>query len=88
MNSPKILHLHVRYKYFDQVKAGTKTKEYRVVKRYWNKILSKQYDEIYYWKGYTKEKLIFKYNGYNTELITHEEFGKKLILVFAIKLEN
>ena len=82
----KILHLHVKRKYWEQVKYKLKNKEYRLIKPYWIKRLEKKYDLIYYWLSYTPKKLIFRYNGYVRTVIKHEEFGDKPVNVFAIDL--
>lgn len=42
--SKKILRLPVKTEYFNQIKAGNKTEEYREVKEYWRKRLVKNYD--------------------------------------------
>jgi hypothetical protein len=82
----KILHIHVKEKYWQQVKDKLKNKEYRLIKPYWIKRLKKDYDLICYWCAYTPKKLIFKYNGYVRTVIKHEEFGDKPVNVFAIDL--
>ena len=82
----KILHIHVKKKYWLQVKDKVKNKEYRLIKPYWIKRLKKDYDLIYYWLAYTSKKLIFEYNGYVRTAIKHKEFGDKPVNVFAIDL--
>ncbi len=82
----KILHLHVRKEYWEQVKNNQKNKEYRIIKPYWIKMLKKDYDLIYYYLGYTSKKLIFEYNGFVRTTIKHKEFGDKPVNVFAIDL--
>lgn len=82
----KILHIHVKKKYWQQAKDKVKNKEYRLIKPYWIKRLKKDYDLIYYWLGYTSKKLIFRYNGYVRTAIKHEEFGDEPVNVFAIDL--
>ena len=86
----RILHIHVRKEYFEQVKKGWKLEEYREIKKYWFKKLldCEPYDLIYYYKGYTKEKLIFNYDGFNKKKIKHKEFGNKPTQVFAISLRK
>ena len=85
----KILHLHVKTEYYNQVKDGTKKEEYRKFKQYWAKRLnSKTYDLIYYYKGYTQEKMIFKFNGWRLDMIQHKEFGDKPVLAYRIYLDK
>ena len=88
--NPKILHVHVKYVYFNQVKNKEKDEEYREIKPYWNEKLNKDYDEIHYHAGYNHDKdstLIFRWNGYKKKRITHELFGKNK-LVYAIPLKE
>lgn len=88
------LFLHVRSEYFDQIKCGVKTEEYRLTKPYWiNRILNKKYDGIYVFRGYPKKDqwnpenfMRFPWNGYGVHLICHKEFGTDPVEVFAIKL--
>ena len=82
----QILHLHVKEKYYKEVKENKKFSEYRLYKPYWIKRLAKDYDLIYYWRAYTKEKLIFKYSGKLVRIIEHPEFGDKPVKVFDIPL--
>ena len=42
----KVLRLAVRKEYFEQIKAGIKKEEYREIKDYWIKRLSKHYDQV------------------------------------------
>ncbi len=82
----KILHLHVKKEYWEQVRDKKKNKEYRIIKPYWIKRLKENYDLIYYYLGYTSKKLIFRYHGNVRTIIKHEEFGDKPVNVFAIDL--
>lgn len=82
----RILHLHVKYEYWDLVISGKKKVEYRVVKPYWTKRLKRKYDVIYYYRGYTKDKMVFEYKGYTIKFIKHKHFGKNPVHVYAIKL--
>ena len=58
----RILKLAVKEKYFNEIKQGTKTEEYRLVKKYWGKRLLKEYDEVHITLGYPrkdeKEKIL------------------------------
>ena len=80
----RILRLPVKREYFNQIKAGTKTEEYRIVK---------EYDEVWITLGYPssseQDKIIkFKFTGYEEKEIIHKEFGNKPTRVYAIKLEE
>jgi hypothetical protein len=51
------LHLHLKAKYFDEITAGTKTEEYRIMKPYWRKRLdidSFDYDGIILYRGFPR----------------------------------
>jgi hypothetical protein len=58
MNQPKVLHLTLQKKWFDQILDGTKTIEYREYKKYYiDRLLIedgsyKQYDVIHFRNGY------------------------------------
>lgn len=89
----RVLRLPVKSEYFNQIKAGTKTEEYRIIKEYWSKRLIKEYDEVWVTLGYPSsdetDKIIkFKWTGYEIKKITHKEFGNKEVDVYAIQLEE
>ena len=76
--------------YFDQIRDGSKTHEYRLVNDYWKKrLVGKQFDRIVLTKGYPKagdheRRLIVKWSGYTICTIEHEHFGGSPVEVFAI----
>jgi hypothetical protein len=90
--------LTVLKKYFDQIKSGEKTVEYRLYKSYWiSRIENKHFDEIEIrWGRPTRDALKngladilwFPWKGYAIETIMHEHFGSEPVKVFAIKLER
>lgn len=87
----KVLRLAVRKEYFEQIKAGIKKEEYRLIKPYWIKRLAKEYDQVWITLGYPKkiekEKVLkFKYAGFCSKKINHKEFGISDVEVYAIKL--
>lgn len=89
----RVLRLPVKAEYFEQIKAGTKIEEYRIIKDYWSKRLIKEYDEVWVTLGYPSsdetDKIIkFKWTGYEIKKITHKEFGNKEVDVYAIQLEE
>ncbi len=90
------LHLHLKGKYFDEIKAGIKTEEYRLCTEYWEARLGlfrhKRPHEIILYRGFPKntqtDKILrFPWNGVEVREIIHPEFGDKPVFVFAIKLE-
>lgn len=88
------LHLPLKGDYFDQIKAGTKPKEYREMTPYWSKrLLGREYDNIILTKGYPKRddrerRLKMPYRGFNIEIITHPHFGPDPVRVFAIYVDQ
>ncbi|EIF9762887.1 ASCH domain-containing protein, partial [Escherichia coli] len=49
------LQLAVNGEYFDQMKSGEKTEEYRLCNDYWNKrIMFREYDRLIITKGYPR----------------------------------
>lgn len=94
-NNKKILTLNLKRKYFEEIKSGVKTEEFREYKDFWRKRLeNRNYDIIaiklgYPKKGFDQDKVIyFKWNGYKEKDITHEIFDDKLLKVFAIDLSE
>ena len=79
----KILHLVVKKKWFDQIKSGEKTIEYREEKPYWTKRLRLNYshiifDEIHLRNGYSKNapKVIKKHIKTMSGMFIHPDTGK------------
>lgn len=92
MSKPRILTLPVKRMYFDQIKSGDKTREYREVTPYWIKrIEGREYDHVTITLGYpkrndTERRLTFPWCGYERETIEHPHFGNSPVEVFAVKL--
>lgn len=86
----KILHLHLKKEFFNDIKNGNKPFEYRLKNDYWDKrLFYKDYDEIHFHCGYpkkgdTKKTIKRVYIGYRIEEIYHPHFGKGLHTVYAI----
>ena len=93
MKQEKVLILNVKKRHFNDVKAGVKPFEYRLCKDYWTKRLQKKYTHVEIRMGYPKndeedKKIRFPWNGYELQTITHEEFGKEPVEIFAIVLNK
>ncbi|ELA6641059.1 ASCH domain-containing protein [Vibrio alginolyticus] len=97
MNNLKSLVLNVNKRWFEEVKAGTKHKEYRVFNDYWKKRLlhadgtPKQFKDIQYKLGYpksgdTSKTLTFAWRGFDIETIIHPHFNNEPVKVFGIHL--
>lgn len=52
MSEKKSLHLILTYNWFDKIKSGEKTSEYREIKPHWNNILAKDYETVVFHRGY------------------------------------
>ncbi|MGG7139837.1 ASCH domain-containing protein [Klebsiella aerogenes] len=88
------LQLAVNGEYFDAMKRGEKTEEYRLVNSYWcRRILARKYDRLIITRGYPKrddmsKRIDIPYDGYEIKMITHPHFGPEPVKVFAIKVNN
>jgi len=88
----RILHLHLKKKYFDQIASGEKTLEFRRATDYWRKrLIGRSYDEVWLYLGYPKrgdESKIIKrrWSLVAKETILHEEFGDEPVEVFCISI--
>jgi ASC-1-like (ASCH) protein len=80
--------------YFDQIKSGTKTLEYRVINDYWSKrLIGKEYDRVILTKGYPRKddhdrRIVRRWLGFHEMLITHEHFGNVPTWVYAIDVSS
>jgi hypothetical protein len=90
MTKPRILTLALKGIYFDEIKAGLKTEEYRLITPYWSKRLEGcDYDQILLTRGYPKRsdeerRLLRAWSGYTRKTLTHPHFGADPVDVFAI----
>lgn len=70
--------LHLKGEYFDEIKAGRKPKEYRLVTPYWEKrLVGRTYDGIELARGYPKRgdvenRLTLPWLGYQSLNSTHK----------------
>jgi hypothetical protein len=84
--------LHLKREYFDQIKKGEKTEEYRLVTDYWTKrIEGRGYKFVVLLCGYPpredgSRRIVRTWKGYTRKTITHPHFGDKPVDVFAIQL--
>ncbi|HEM8998857.1 TPA: ASCH domain-containing protein [Burkholderia cenocepacia] len=78
--------------YFDQIAAGTKDEEFRLVTPFWQKrLLNRTYDRIVLTRGYpktsdTSRRIELPWRGFVTRTITHPHFGPDPVEVFAIRV--
>lgn len=89
MNPPRVLRLNLAGIYFDQIAAGTKTKEYRLAAKWERRLTGRQYNEIHLLRGYPRRgdesRLLRRaWRGFSIETITHPHFGAAAVRVLAI----
>lgn len=94
------LQLALKAKYFDAIRSGEKTEEYRLDNEFWQKrliiggtrgILARSFDGIVITKGYPKRgdperTMEFPWRGWERKTITHPHFGSDPVSVFAIRV--
>ena len=92
------LHLHVKTEYFEAIKRGEKTYEYRLHTGYWVKRLvdmpsgrKREFGRVVIHNAYksgAENVLTFPWRGWELKTITHKHFGPEPVTVFAIKLDG
>ena len=86
----QILRLNLKRKWWEQIRDGEKTVEFRLATYYWRKrLIGRQYDEIHLCLGYPKRGdesrvLRRKWRMVAKETLLHEEFGPEPVEVFCI----
>ena len=94
MADEKILHLPLKAVYFDEIAAGVKVLEYRLITPHWRKRLEgRSYAAIELTKGYPRRddaarRLRLPWRGYEIQTITHPHFGPDAVEVFAIHVQT
>ncbi|MBF0329949.1 MAG: ASCH domain-containing protein [Nitrospirae bacterium] len=87
----KPLILHLKREYWEAIRNGSKTEEYRTCNDYWGlRLHNREYTEIHLLLGYPKKGdtsriLRKKWKGYKKTVISHKHFGN-CVLVFAIDI--
>lgn len=90
------LHLHVKTCYFNEIKCGSKTVEYRAYNNYWIRQIvglpgrePRDFAGIVIYNAYRpgpENRIEFPWRGWSLKKITHPHFGPDKVKVFAIKL--
>lgn len=86
------LTLPIKGEYFDQIRNGEKTEEYRLRTPHWAaRIEGKNFDNVVLTRGYPKgggvegeTRLTRKWLGFRKMVISHPHFGDGTFAVFAI----
>ena len=92
----KTLTLPLRREYFEAIRDGTKTEEYRRCTPYWQKRLYSpfgSYDQIVLTLGYPARddhvrRIVRPWRGFTIKTITHPHFGPDPVEVYAINVEG
>jgi hypothetical protein len=86
------LTLPLKREYFDAIRDGTKTEEYRLCTPFWRKrIEGRHYAALVLTLGYPdrsniSRRIVLPWRGYAIKTITHPHFGPVPVEVFAIRL--
>lgn len=86
----KDLFLILKTRYFNEIKAGTKTSEYRLMTEYWlNRLTSNDWQFVTFQLGYAKDAPRIRKEIVEIKIITmeHEYFGGNPVDVFEIVLK-
>ena len=78
--------------YFDQIKAGTKLCEFRLLTDYWTRrLVGRDYRHVVLMRGYPKgggvegvTRLTREWQGYTVSPLVHEHFGPDPVTVYCI----
>ena len=92
----KTLTLPLKREYFEAIRDGSKTEEYRLCTPYWQKRLYSpfgSYDEIVLTLGYPargdqERRIVKPWRGYTIKTIRHPHFGPEPVEVFAINVDG
>lgn len=82
--------LPVKRVYFEQMRDGSKTEEFRLVTPFWTRRLAgRTYARLIITLGYPKKgdparTLVFPWRGCRTRTLTHPHFGDQPVMVYAI----
>lgn len=85
------LHLNLKGEFFDQIQAGTKLFEYRLVSKWAKRLEGKTFDRIFIKRGYPKASdtsrvLERPWRGMERVMRCHPHFGPEPVEVFAIRV--
>lgn len=86
------LQLPLKRIYFEQIRSGEKTEEFRLQTPYWTKrLVDRDYENVILTLGYPSRddqsrRLIRPWRGFIARTITHPHFGPDPVSVYAIKV--
>jgi hypothetical protein len=87
----KVLHLNLKKKWFDMIRSGVKTEEYRELKKYWYMRLwddDTDYDFVCFRNGYSPiaDEIIFEFGGVSMAMPNIDWTDKPDQVCFVITL--
>lgn len=86
--------LPLKREYFEAIRDGSKTEEYRLVTPYWvRRLAGHAYDRIVLTLGYPARgdharRIVRPWRGYTIKTITHPHFGPEPVQVYAINVKG
>ncbi|MBT4329519.1 MAG: ASCH domain-containing protein [Gammaproteobacteria bacterium] len=92
MSEDKILHLHLTFRYFDEIRAGTKREEFRLAEKWQESLDKNSYTGIRLYRAFQKVSpstvIDLPYRGYTLREIVHPHFNNQPALVCAIDVSG
>lgn len=88
------LYLPLHRRWFEEIKAGTKTEEYREVNPYWmRRLAGRTFRNVILTLGYpkrhdTERRMVLPWRGYTVKTIEHTQWAGRKVSVFAIRLTD
>lgn len=83
--------LPLKREYFEAIRDGIKTEEYRLCTPYWQRRMAKSitFDRLILTLGYPKaddesRRIVRPWRGFTNKTITHPHFGPEPVQVYAI----
>lgn len=89
----RTLTLPLKAMYFNQIKSGEKTEEYRLCNEYWSKrLMGREYDQIVLTLGYPRaddaeRRMTRPWQGFTIKTLSHQHFGPNPVTVYAIDVK-
>lgn len=88
------LHIPIKGEYFDQIRDGAKSEEFRLRNAYWHtRLHGREYERVILTRGYPKgggvegqTRLTLPWRGYDKRTILHPHFGADPVDVYAINV--
>lgn len=92
--SNNALNLHLKREYWESIRDGSKTEEFRLANTFWtNRLAKAPFSEVRLMLGYPKsgdesKVLRRQWTGCTLKTIKHPHFGPKPVRVFAIDVSE